>query len=297
MTTLKQITSVDTFGSRNYFCLAMCIFIISVLSAYSTNAQNHFDHGQKYQIFIDTWMVPDIVAAFQYHKLVTNTETAELYSPIVITDNGGEEQRVEVDLAIDQERNDGVDMFMSGYATRGSSKIVVEIDFAQSGHTLVQVFNMVSDELLFTVYEGETHTGKEVYEIDPTNFHIESILVVATHTSKDRQVVKAYLQFNIPVNKEVPSGNGESIGKDLPARMTPTFGRGDFQIHADFKSAVYTTVMVYAANGRLVDTLFSGYCLDGNLTVNGDSSDYPGGTYIVVVQSGHKIWAGKMIVP
>ncbi len=296
MTTFKQFTFEDTFASWSYSQLTACIFIFSIFSSVSVFSQYKTEIiHQQHKI---TYKKIDAEKA-------VNTEPFDLKSVPVLTEtntnatdseNGDTEFRLEDDLAIDQERSDGIDMFMSGSAFRGSSKITCVIEFAQAGHTVVKVLDAFSGEILATIIERATTAGKETFEIDQNDFEVENIIIVATHTGLTGQTIKSSLYFELSRTEDEPLNVSDFHSLLFNAQLTPTIGRGLFRIQADFKSAVPATVMVHDLNGRLVETLFAGKVNEGIVNFNGDSSHWTAGTYIISIQAGRDTWTHKMMV-
>lgn len=296
MTTFKQFTLEDTFPSWSYSQLKACIFIFSIFSSVSIYSQYNTEIiHQQHKI---TYKKIDAEKAM-------NTEPFDLNSVPVLTETninatdsetGDTAFRLEDNFAIDQEKSDGIDMYMSGAAFRGSSKITCIIEFARDGHTVVKVLDAFSGEILATVIESATKAGRETFEIDQNDFEVKNIIIVATHTGMTGQKITSSLHFELSRTEDEPLHVTDFHSLNFDAQLTPTLGRGLFKIQADFKSAVPVKVLVHDLNGRLVETLFTGKVNAGMINFNGDSSQWTAGTYIISIQAGRDTWSHKMIV-
>jgi hypothetical protein len=286
MTTFKYFTIEKLTGTRSEFQISLSIFLLTLLSysniySQSTTAlvQKKFTNQQHSEKGSDNVLL-----------------MSEISAPLISAENEDEETRIEINQAMDQERTDGIDMFFNGTQYHGSSKINFEIEFLQEGYSVVQVLDASSGEFLINIMNAHTKVGKQSFDIDHNDFKVNSIIVVATHTTIAGQTIESSLRFELFRTEDIPLSSGESVENLLIAQLTPTAGRGLFQIRADFKTKGSANVRIFDMNGRLVETLFSGKIQEGAVTFEGDSSNWLAGNYIVCIETEKGRWTQKMIV-
>src|SRR5690606_25830114 len=150
--------------------------------------------------------------------------------------------------------------------------------------------------VLRTLYEGSNVAERKIFEFDYNQSEAKQIMIEARHTSNSGQSLKSQLLFDIDRTEEVPTSITPSADLGFETQLSPTRGKGEFKIQADFKSAATVRVLIMDLNGKLVETLHSGPVLEGTNIFTGNSSAWASGTYIASIQNGKSVWTQKMIV-
>lgn len=286
MTTFKFFTIERIITARSEFQISLSILILTLISYSNISSQSA--SALVHKKFTD-----------QQHSEKESSNVllmSEISVPLISAENEDEENRIEINQAMDQERTDGIDMFLNGTHYHGSSKINFEIEFLQEGYTVVQVLDAASGDFLINLMDAHTKVGKERFEIDQIDFKENSIIVVATHTTLSGQTIESSLRYELFRTEDIPLSSGELFENILIAQLTPTAGRGLFQIRADFKTKGSANVRIFDLNGRLIETLFSGKIQEGAVTFDGNSSNWLAGSYVVCVETEKGRWTQKMIV-